>query len=355
MTIAVKDANGDTQTINTIADLMALVGEVQASPTSNTVLDRLKVLATSLTALQGYVDQLEGYSDGLETLIGTTNSTLTTVSGQLTTLAGYTDGIETLITATNSAMTALQGYTDGLEALTGAVTETAPANDTASSGLNGRLQRIAQRVTSLIALLPAALGQGTMAQSLTVAVASNQSDLSAKDMARVFSVAGTTLTRPANTTAYAAGDSISDNATAGSVTALPVTVSDTNDAPVTLTEIELDTTDTGLAAGAVIDVFVYNSDPTANTGVGGGDNAAFSNKRAGYRARFRGTFLAFSDGGKATCVPIDGAGNILPAVNMAVESGGKRLWTQYKAVTGFTPSANSTTIAPRFKGFQSRA
>jgi hypothetical protein len=35
--------------------------------------------------------------------------------------------------------------------LTGAVTETAPASDTASSGLNGRLQRIAQRLTTIIA------------------------------------------------------------------------------------------------------------------------------------------------------------------------------------------------------------
>lgn len=35
----------------------------------------------------------------------------------------------------------------------GGVTETAPATDTASSGLNGRLQRIAQRITSLITAL----------------------------------------------------------------------------------------------------------------------------------------------------------------------------------------------------------
>lgn len=39
----------------------------------------------------------------------------------------------------------------------GTLTETAPATDTASSGLNGRLQRVAQRITSLIALVPAAL------------------------------------------------------------------------------------------------------------------------------------------------------------------------------------------------------
>lgn len=43
---------------------------------------------------------------------------------------------------------------------TGALTEAAPATDTASSGLNGRLQRMAQRITSLIAQLPAALGSG---------------------------------------------------------------------------------------------------------------------------------------------------------------------------------------------------
>lgn len=37
-----------------------------------------------------------------------------------------------------------------LNTLTGAVNESAPGTDTASSGLNGRLQRIAQRITSLI-------------------------------------------------------------------------------------------------------------------------------------------------------------------------------------------------------------
>lgn len=58
--------------------------------------------------------------------------------------------------------------------LIGAVTETVPASDTASSGLNGRLQRIAQRITSLIALLPASLGQKTMANSLAVTIASDQ-------------------------------------------------------------------------------------------------------------------------------------------------------------------------------------
>lgn len=90
--------------------------------------------------------------------------------------------------------------------LIGAVTETAPATDTASSGLNGRLQRIAQRLTSLIALLPASLGQKTMANSLAVTLASDQSAFPVTST-RVLSptmgqltaaVTAQTLTAPAN-------------------------------------------------------------------------------------------------------------------------------------------------------------
>lgn len=50
----------------------------------------------------------------------------------------------------------------------GAVTETAPASDTASSGLNGRLQRIAQRLTTLIAGIPV-FGLTASGSSLTSA------------------------------------------------------------------------------------------------------------------------------------------------------------------------------------------
>lgn len=70
----------------------------------------------------------------------------------------------------------------------GDVTEAVPGSDTASSGLNGRLQRIAQRLTSLIALLPGSLGQKARAASLAVT-------LSSEDV--------TTLTPPAAITGYA--------------------------------------------------------------------------------------------------------------------------------------------------------
>lgn len=62
----------------------------------------------------------------------------------------------------------------------GIVTEAAPASDTASSGLNGRLQRIAQRITSLIALFSAVAptdksGTITLGGTAQTAIAANAS------------------------------------------------------------------------------------------------------------------------------------------------------------------------------------
>jgi len=96
--------------------------------------------------------------------------------------------------------------------LIGAVTETAPASDTASSGLNGRLQRIAQRITSLIALLPSALGQSTMANSLAVVLASNQSAIPVTASVTDATASGNITTQNLNPTTGAA--------TAGSTVAL---------------------------------------------------------------------------------------------------------------------------------------
>lgn len=92
------------------------------------------------------------------------------------------------------------------KAAIGALTETAPATDTASSGLNGRLQRIAQRLTSLIALLPSAIGPQAKAGSLSITLASDQGALDIKQAATAPTYAEsllvngstvTTLTAPA--------------------------------------------------------------------------------------------------------------------------------------------------------------
>lgn len=168
---------------------------------------------------------------------------------------------------------------------------------------------------------------------------------------KLLAAAGTVLTRAANATPYSIGDSVSNNATIGSVVALPVTLSDTNDQPVTLEKIRIDTADTGPgAAGASWDIYVYNSDPTASSGVQGGDNTAFSNKRAGLIGRMNGTWIPMQDGSFLEAVPVAGSRLISPP-----GTGAKTVWLQYKTNTAFTPSANSLTYTPTVEGFQGRA
>lgn len=69
--------------------------------------------------------------------------------------------------------------TSDFDTKTGALTETAPATDTASSGLNGRLQRIAQRITSLIAALgsPFQAGGAIGGSSVAIPVTDNSGSL----------------------------------------------------------------------------------------------------------------------------------------------------------------------------------
>lgn len=83
-----------------------------------------------------------------------TESTLSTLNGKVT--ACNTGAVVISSSALPSGAATSANQSSELT-LIGAVTETAPATDTASSGLNGRLQRVAQRLTSLIALVPTAL------------------------------------------------------------------------------------------------------------------------------------------------------------------------------------------------------
>lgn len=112
----------------------------------------------------------------------------------------------------------------------GSLTETAPATDTASSGLNGRLQRLAQRLTSLIALLPTSLGQKTKANSLAVTLASDQDALPITDNGGSLTVDGTVAAtqsgtwtvqpgNTANTTAWKVDGSAVTQPVSGTVTA----------------------------------------------------------------------------------------------------------------------------------------
>lgn len=115
-------------------------------------------------------------------------ATQTTLAAILTDLQAKADLSETQPVSVASLPLPSGAATSALQ---GAVTETAPASDTASSGLNGRLQRVAQRLTSLIALLPASLGQKAKAASLAVTLASDQDALPITDNGGSLTVDGT--------------------------------------------------------------------------------------------------------------------------------------------------------------------
>ena len=109
----------------------------------------------------------------------------------------------------------------------GSLTETTPASDTASSGLNGRLQRIAQRLTSMIGLLPTALSNGFFQVSIkeTITLPSSQS--------------GTWTVQPgntANTTAWKVD---------GSAVTQPVSIADDSDSATGAKADSVASTDTG--------------------------------------------------------------------------------------------------------------
>jgi hypothetical protein len=105
----------------------------------------LKVI-TGIVKLRGGTDNtvIGNVSDALKVNVSAALPTGTNSIGQVTANAG---------TNLNTSALALEATQVAQSTLLGAVTETAPANDTASSGLNGRLQRIAQRLTSILTAL----------------------------------------------------------------------------------------------------------------------------------------------------------------------------------------------------------
>lgn len=155
----------------------------------------------------GILDAAGGAPIGTTTTAAVTSDTNGTVMGFLRGLVkwAYERMPASLGQKASSASLAAVLSTEQ-EALIGALTEAAPASDTASSGLNGRLQRIAQRITSLIALVPSSLGQKTKANSFAVVLPSDQV-IAAGATFYSFHVEGATL-QASPAASYASGDCV---------------------------------------------------------------------------------------------------------------------------------------------------
>ena len=118
---------------STETTLAALLAKVIAAPSTEAKQDATNVLLTTIAAItQPLTDvELRATPVPISGTVAVTGAGDATAANQTTEIALLAD----------------------IKSFTGGLTETAPATDTASSGLNGRLQRIAQRITSLITAL----------------------------------------------------------------------------------------------------------------------------------------------------------------------------------------------------------
>ena len=146
--------SGAMPTVNTATIVVTVAGTLTTTPPANA--------STNLTQVGG-VAIAEGQAlmaASLPVAIASNQSAIPIAAASLPLPAGAATSANQppLGAALSAASLPVVLATDGVTI--GALLETAPISDTASSGLNGRLQRIAQRLTSIIALLPTALGGG---------------------------------------------------------------------------------------------------------------------------------------------------------------------------------------------------
>jgi hypothetical protein len=223
------DASAANQTTQiTAANLTNtnLGGVTEAAPASDTASSglngRLQRIAQNLTSLASSVSTASAQTT-TNTEIGAVAEVAPASDTASSGLNGRLQRVaQNITTLSGSVSTAANQST--LNTSVGATNEVAPASDTASSGLNGRLQRVAQRVTSLIGLFPASLGQKTAANSFSTVWASDAAIPAGE--AHIGQIGGTsitvsgTFTRPADTTAYTAGDSVSNSASSPTVNSI---------------------------------------------------------------------------------------------------------------------------------------
>jgi hypothetical protein len=113
--------------------------------------------------------------DGTSTAAIKAASTAPTATDPALVVAISPNGVNANGSTTDSASAPVAWSTEA-KAQIGSITETAPTSDTASSGLNGRLQRIAQRVASL---LPTATANGTTLSRVNAGATTNATNLKA--------------------------------------------------------------------------------------------------------------------------------------------------------------------------------
>lgn len=153
--------------------------------------------------------------------------------------------------------------TTGLTAV-GSINEAVPTTDTAASGLNGRLQRLAQKFTDFLSRFPVSIGQKSAANSLAVVLASDQTVL----LAGNFTVAASTLVRASGSLTYASGQLIGQNASAVSCSQVTIAAARAVNAAGRIRRVGIKVNDSAWLA-ATVRVHFFQAVPIFLVGDGG--------------------------------------------------------------------------------------
>lgn len=184
--------------------------------------------------------------------------------------------------------------------------------------------------TTVTRKMLSAVGQDTMTNSPSMAIASDQTPISVTPL---ITNPSSVLTRPANTTAYSAADLIANNTTAGSITVPSVTIARTSGGNAKLNRLRLLTNKTSGMGSINIAVELWSAAPTFTNG----DNGAYAvaTGAANYLGSTQFSFTQVADGAYATAPIVDGP----LAIDLA--SGTDIYWTA-QTLSAFTPASGQT-------------
>ncbi len=197
----------------------------------------------------------------------------------------------------------------------GLTNETAPATDIATSGLNGRLQRVAQRITSLIALVPTSL------------TSSGYFKVAQRDGA------GVAATFTCGTTAYAASDVVGAASSNGALTFTSLRPDGAGEFMITSATLEIDTT--ALISGETsYNLELYNVTPPSAIN----DSSAWD-IASGDRASHLGTISLGVPVDKGSTLKVDTDG-IMKQITMASAN----VFGYLVSVGAYTPTARVFVI-----------
>lgn len=148
----------------------------------------------------------------------------------------------------------------------------------------------------------------------------------------INTISAAVFTRPNDTTAYASGDLVANNTTAGSVVPLSLTLLNPSQTQAVVRRVKLLKSGT-TATNGQFRVHFYSASPT----VANGDNGAWSsNKAANYYGSIDVTVSAFSDGCMGVGAATAGAEVVINPV------AGSTIYCLLEARAAYTPAAQET-------------